>query len=143
MNIDDLPVLELAAPGPERESGISAILAGTKTAMTGLPALVERAGEPLPAAGDRLRVVDSNGRPVAVIELTRVDTEPISAVTDDYARAEGRGYRDAAQWRTAHEEFFRGEFVTQYLGHRPEITDDTVVLTQRFRLVRRLPSPDA
>jgi hypothetical protein len=29
MNVDDLPVLELAAPGPERESGIEAILAGT------------------------------------------------------------------------------------------------------------------
>jgi hypothetical protein len=41
MNVDDLPVLELAAPGPARESGISAILAGTKTAMTGLPALHE------------------------------------------------------------------------------------------------------
>ena len=34
MNLDDLPVLELAAPGPERESGIEAILAGTKAAMT-------------------------------------------------------------------------------------------------------------
>ena len=143
MNIDDLPVLELAAPGPERESGIRAILAGTKTAMTGLPALVERAGEPLPAVGDRLSVVDSAGRPVAVIELTRVDIEPISAVTDDYAHAEGRGYRDAAQWRTAHEDFFRGEFVAQFLGHRPEINDDTAVLTQRFRLVRQLPARDA
>jgi hypothetical protein len=36
-NVGELPVLELAAPGPERESGIAAILAGTKTTMTGCP----------------------------------------------------------------------------------------------------------
>jgi uncharacterized protein YhfF len=134
--MNDLPVLELAAPGPERDSGVSAILSGAKTAMTGLPAFHEHAGEPLPAAGDRFRVVDSNGRPVAVIELTRVETEPISAVTDDYAHAEGRGYRDAAHWRAAHEEFFRSDFVAEFLGRVPEINDDTLVVTQRFRLVQ-------
>ncbi|MFI9272274.1 DDE-type integrase/transposase/recombinase [Kitasatospora sp. NPDC052896] len=32
MNVDNLPVLEFAAPGPERESAIEAILAGIKTA---------------------------------------------------------------------------------------------------------------
>ena len=41
LNVDDLPILELAAPGPKREYGIEAILAGTKTVMTGLPALHE------------------------------------------------------------------------------------------------------
>jgi uncharacterized protein YhfF len=106
--------------------------------MTGLPALYECAGEPLPAVGDRFRVVDSAGRPVAVIELIRVDLEPISAVTDDYAHAEGRGYRDAAHWRTAHEEFFRSDFVAQYLGATPDLNDDTLVLTQQFHLVTRL-----
>ncbi|GIF45997.1 uncharacterized protein YhfF [Asanoa ferruginea] len=134
MNVDDLPVLELAAPGPERDSGVSAILAGTKTAMTGLPAFHE---EGLPAAGDRFCLVDSAGRPVAVIELTSVETEPIRAVTDDYAHAEGRGYRDAAHWRAAHEEFFRSEFVAAFLGGVPEIDDETLVVTQRFRVVDR------
>jgi uncharacterized protein YhfF len=28
-------------------------------------------------------------------------------VDDDYARADGRGYADAAPWRRAHEDFFR------------------------------------
>jgi uncharacterized protein YhfF len=138
MNPADLPVLELAAPGPERDSGIAAILAGTKTAMTGLPALHEAAGEPLPKAGDRLQVVDSAGLPVAVIELTHVALEPISTVTDAYAHAEGRGYRDAADWRTAHETFFRSDFVADYLGAALTLDDDTLVVTQRFRLVARL-----
>jgi uncharacterized protein YhfF len=72
--------------------------------------------------------------------MTRVGTEPISAVTDDYAHAEGRGYRDAAAWRADHEEFFRGELVSRFLGHRPDIDDGTPVLVQRFRLVGR-PTP--
>jgi len=33
-----MKILELAEPGPLRDSGVSAILAGTKTATTGLPA---------------------------------------------------------------------------------------------------------
>ncbi|MGK5683439.1 ASCH domain-containing protein [Actinoplanes sp. URMC 104] len=117
---------------------MSAILTGAKTAMTGLPAL--HAGEPLPAAGDRFRVVDSTGRAVAVIELTDVGTSPISAVTDDYAHAEGRGYRDAADWRAGHEDFFRSDLVAGILGGVPDIDDDTLVLTQRFVLTARLSS---
>jgi hypothetical protein len=31
----DLPVIELAFPGPERDSGVAAVLAGRKTALTG------------------------------------------------------------------------------------------------------------
>jgi uncharacterized protein YhfF len=33
-------------------------------------------------------------------------------VDDDYARAEDRGYADAAPWRRAHEDFFRSEGAT-------------------------------
>jgi uncharacterized protein YhfF len=80
-------------------------------------------------------VVDSAGQEAAVIELTDVGVVPICEVDDDYARAEGRGYADAAQWRRAHEEFFRGEGVAAFLGAVPEISDGTLVVTERFRLV--------
>ena len=133
-----MKILELAEPGPLRDSGVSAILAGTKTAMTGLPAIYEKDGEPLPAAGERYSVIDSDGKPVAVIELTRVATEPIGAVDDAYAHAEGRGYRDAADWRSAHEDFFRSDFVAEYLGFVPDFDDDTLVVTQWFRLIETL-----
>ncbi|MEV4349134.1 Type 1 glutamine amidotransferase-like domain-containing protein [Actinoplanes sp. NPDC049596] len=135
---DDLPTLELAAPGPLRDAGLAAVLDGTKTAMTGLAALHEKAGEPLPTAGDRFRVLDSDGHPAAVIEMTRVALEPLGAITDAYAHAEGRGYPDAAAWRAAHEDFFRSDFVTGFLGHTPDLSDDTPVLTQRFVLVGRV-----
>jgi len=133
---DDLPVLELAFPGPERDSGVAAILAGEKTALTGLLQIYEHEGETVPQPGQRFSVLDSAGRPAAVIELTEVGVVPISMVDDDYAHAEGRGYADAAQWRQAHEAFFCSEGVAQFLGATPVIGDDTLVVTERFRLVR-------
>lgn len=131
----NLPILELAAPGPDRDTGVAAILAGTKTALTGLMLIYEHAAEPLPEPGQRFSVIDSNGHPAAIIELTEVYIIPISDVDDDYARAEGRGYADAVEWRAAHEAFFQGEFVSEYLGHTPTIDDQTLVVAQRFHLI--------
>jgi uncharacterized protein YhfF len=131
--MDDLPPLELAFPGPERDRGVAAILNGEKTALTGLLQIHEKAGEPVPGPGDRFAVLDSGGRPAAAIELTEVRVVPIKEIDDAYARAEGRGYAGAAEWRADHERFFRGEGVTAFLGHEPDITDDTLVVAQRFR----------
>jgi uncharacterized protein YhfF len=135
MTADDLPVLELALPGPLRDSGVAAILAGEKTALTGLLQIHEHAGEPVPQPGQRFSVVDSAGQPAAVIELTEVSVVPISVVDNEYARAEGRGYADAGEWRKAHEDFFRSEGVAKFLGAVPVIDDDTLVVTERFRLI--------
>ena len=135
MAASDLPVLELAFPGPLRDSGVAAILAGEKTALTGLLQIYEHDNEPVPQAGQRFSVVDSAGQPAAVIELTEVRVVPISQVDDDYALAEGRGYADAADWRRAHEDFFTSAGVAEYLGKTPVIGDGTLVVTERFRLV--------
>jgi hypothetical protein len=43
VNLDDLPRLEFAEPGPVRDLVVAAILAGTKTTTTGLAlALAQR-----------------------------------------------------------------------------------------------------
>jgi uncharacterized protein YhfF len=135
MASSELPVLELAFPGPLRDSGVAAILAGKKTALTGLLEIYEHDGEPVPRPGQRFSVIDSEGQPAAVIEITEVRVLPISVIDDGYAHAEGRGYADAADWRRAHEEFFTSDGVAEYLGTAPVIGDDTLVVTERFRLI--------
>ncbi|MCO5994791.1 ASCH domain-containing protein [Actinoallomurus rhizosphaericola] len=135
MAYDDLPTLELAFPGPLRDSGVAAILNGEKTALTGLLEIYEHAGEAVPEAGQRFAVLDSDGRTAVVIELVDVRVIPIKEIDDEYARAEGRGYADAAEWRAAHEEFFRSEGVSEFLGHTPVIDDGTLVVAERFRVV--------
>ena len=143
MSSGDLPVLELAFPGPLRDSGVAAILAGEKTALTGLLQIYEHDGEPVPQPGQRFSVIDSMGQSAAVIEITEVRVLPIGMVHDDHARAEGRGYADAADWRRAHEDFFTSEGVAEYLGVTPVIDDDTLVVIERFRLVKPGASDDA
>lgn len=141
MGHDDLPTLELAFPGPERDRGVEAVLAGRKTALTGLLEIYEHAGEAVPVPGQRFSVLDSDGRPAVTIELVDVRVVPVKEIDEDFARAEGRGYADVAEWRAAHEEFFRSDGVSEYLGHTPVIDDDTLVVAERFRVVGSEASP--
>ncbi|MFD5450581.1 ASCH domain-containing protein [Streptomyces sp. NPDC003470] len=135
MRPDDLPTVELAFPGPERDRGVAAILSGRKTALTGLLEIYEHDGETVPMTGQRFSVLDSEGRPVVTIELVDVRVVPMKEIDDDFARAEGRGYSNVAQWRAAHEEFFRSDGVSEYLGHTPVIDHNTLVVAERFRVV--------
>jgi len=57
--------LELAFPGPERDSGVAAMLAGEKTALTGLLQIHEHAGEPVPQPGQRFSVPAATWPPAA------------------------------------------------------------------------------
>lgn len=132
---EDLPALELAFPGPERDRGVAAILSGHKTALTGLLEIFEHDGEAVPQVGQRFAVLDSAGRRVVTIELVEVRVVPVRDIDADFARAEGRGYRDAAAWRTAHADFFQSDGVSSYLGHTPAFTDETLVVAERFRIV--------
>jgi uncharacterized protein YhfF len=132
---DDLPPLELAFPGPVRDQGVAAILEGRKTALTGLLELFAHAEEEVPGAGQRYAVLDSQGRPAVTIELVEVRVVAIKEIDDAFARAEGRGYEDAAQWRAAHEEFFQSEPVSELLGRPVVVDDDTLVVAERFRVV--------
>lgn len=135
MGYEDLPTIELAFPGPLRDSGVAAILSGRKTALTGLLQLHQHSGEPVPEAGQRFAVLDSEGRPAVVIELVEVRVIPMKEIDDEYARAEGRGYSDVAEWRAAHEKFFQSDGVREFLGRTPVIDDDTLVIAERFRVV--------
>jgi uncharacterized protein YhfF len=136
MRVDDLPRAEFAFPGPLRDQLVAAILSGAKTSTSGLVLFYERAGEPLPEVGRLAAVVDSDDRPVAVIELTEVRVVRLADVDLQHALDEGEGDESVAQWRAGHEEFWHSPQVRAELGD-PAFTvdDDTLVLAQRFQLV--------
>jgi uncharacterized protein YhfF/isopentenyldiphosphate isomerase len=139
MPYDDLPKFELAFPGPLRDSLVAAVLSGAKTSTTGLVADYEAQDEPLPAAGDRRVLVDSQDRPVAVLEVTEVRVLPLSDVDLEHALDEGEGYRSVAEWRRTHERFWHGDRMREALGDPGfTVTDDTPVVAERFRLVERI-----
>jgi len=132
---EDRPVAEFGFPGPLRDQLVAAIVAGSKTTMSGLVADYEREGEALPRPGLREAVVDSAGNPVAVIETTAVRVIRLGDVDLAHALGEGEGYTTVAGWRAGHERFWHSAQMREALGD-PEFTvdDDTLVVAQAFRL---------
>jgi uncharacterized protein YhfF len=137
VRLEDLPRLEFADPGPVRDQVVAAILAGTKTTTTGLVLEYEREGKAFPEAGHQYVVLDSVSCPAAVIEMTEVRKVLIADI--DLRHVLDDGDESVAQWRAAHEEYWHSAEMRDLLGD-PGFTagDDTVVLAQRFRLVRAL-----
>lgn len=134
-----LPKSEFAFPGPLRDQLVAAILNGAKTSTTGLVADYEHEGEPLPEAGERAVVVDSDDRPVAVIETTEVRVVPLAAVDLAHAVDEGEGHRTIAAWREDHESFWHSAEMREAMDDPSFTVDDaTLAVLQRFRLVADL-----
>jgi len=138
-DLTDLSIAEFAFPGPLRNELVAAILVGEKTGTSALLAEYERDSEPLPKAGDRAVVIDSEERPVAVIETIEVRIIRVDEVDLQFALDEGEGFTSVADWRAAHEGFWHSKEMRAALGE-PEIsvTDDTMIVAERFRLVERL-----
>jgi uncharacterized protein YhfF len=134
-----LPAAEFGFPGPLRERLVAAILAGEKTATASLALEYELEGERLPRVGDRSALVDSSGRRLAVLETTEVRLLRPDEVDAVFARDEGEGFESAADWREAHRRFWESGPYRAAVG-RPDLvlTDDLVVVAERFRVVERL-----
>lgn len=139
----DLPIAEFAFPGELRDRILAAILTGEKTATTSLLVEYELDGEPMPQAGDRLVVVDSGERPVAMIELTDVRVLRLDQVDRDTAREEGEGFSGVEEWRVAHEAFWNGcidDLRARLRDSTWTLSDETLVVVERFRLIHELDS---
>ncbi|MFE0641425.1 ASCH domain-containing protein [Streptomyces sp. NPDC058877] len=130
----------LAFPGPLRDRLVAAVLSGEKVATTGLLVEYEVEDEDLPEVGERSAVIGSDGREVAVVEITEVRVLPLGEADLRLALDEGEGYRSVAEWREAHERFWHGEEVREGIGD-PEFTvdDGTMLVVERFRVVEVLP----
>jgi uncharacterized protein YhfF len=129
---------------PLREQLVAAVLRGDKTATAGLLVDYERDGEPLPKAGERYAVVDNEGRDVAVIEITDVNVCRIGDTEEQFARDEGEGFESVAAWREAHDRYWRSyaDEIRAYLGDPDwDVSDDTLYVAERFRLVELLEKP--
>ena len=137
---EDLPEIELGFPGPLRDQLVAAVLDGSKTTTTGLVADYEHEREPLPHPGLREVVIDSAGRPVAVIETTAVRVICLADADLAHALGEGEGYTSVAEWRAGHERFWHSAEMRAALDDPAFTVDDgTLVVAQEFRLVRYLP----
>ena len=137
-DIDALPRAEFAFPGRLRDDLVASILAGRKTSTASLLVEFEQAHDPLPQPGERSLLVDSADRPVAILVETAVETRRLVDVDDNHALAEGEDYRSAAGWRAAHESFWSSPEMREELPDEFNLTDDTPVVLERFKVVECL-----
>jgi uncharacterized protein YhfF len=136
-----LPAWGFAFPGQLRDELTRLALEGTKTTTAGLYIELELDGEALPDPGAREVLLDSDERPVAVIETVECRVVRLADVDDRHAIDEGEGYADAHDFRVAHERFWNGyvDDIRARLGDPAfALDDDTLVVLQRFRIVERL-----
>jgi uncharacterized protein YhfF len=120
--------MELGTPGEMRGQLNALVLAGRKTATTGLLEEYVEETEGLEFIGERLALLGDEGECVGVIEVTAVEVTAFGDVTWEHARAEGEGDASLEEWRTGHRRFWSHE------GARVE--DDTAVVCVAFRLVK-------
>jgi uncharacterized protein YhfF len=126
----DLPPFELGYARTElRRELVAAVLRGDKISTAGLATDHQPyTNEPVPSPGDRFLMLDYDDKPVAIIETVSIDTVRAGDVGLQFARDEGEGFESVADWRAAHERFWSEH----------EITDDTLILCEYFRVVERL-----
>lgn len=118
-----------------RDRLVAAVLKGDKTATTSLLAEWEHDEEPLPAPGARQTVVDSDGHPVAVIELIVLEIIRLGDADLRLAVDEGEGFASVTQWREVHEQFWKAAVLPGLPAGLVTLCDETPVVVERFRLL--------
>lgn len=109
----------------------SLVIAGIKTATASLVWAYEAEDEPFPEIGDYSIILDGQGRPLCIIQITRVYVSPFNEVDDEQAYLEGEGDRSLAYWQEVHWTFFGRECMQ--IGREP--SREMPVLCERFELV--------
>jgi len=134
------PSVRADAPAPAYGFGDNVALAnelaqlvytGTKTATCGTLWEWEADGEPIPQVGQLEIVLDGQGRPLCVTEITSVQIKPYNEVDADFAYAEGEDDRTLASWRREHWRYFSR--VLPRIGRTP--VETMLLVCIRFRVI--------
>ena len=143
---DDLSPWEFATPGPLRERLNGLALAGAKTGTFSLLVLESVIPEYAATAVDtQFVMVGTNGARLGILETTDRVVERIADVTWEQVDSEGESFVSVDDWRRGHEEFW-SRYLDVIRTHTNDplwnITDDTEVVYETFRIVERLPGAD-
>ena len=104
---------------------------GIKTTSSSLLWGLEHIGGPLPKVGEISLVVDGNGDPLCVIEMTEVEIKPFNTVDKQFTFEYGEGERTLAYWLSDNWGFHSRWCLE--IGREPSET--MPIVFQRFRLL--------
>ena len=124
--------IEFGTPGPVRRQLVDLVVNGNKRATAGLLSDYEEEQEPLEHVGERLAIVDDDGRHVATVSVTKLVVSRFADVPDEFALAEAEGDLDAADFRASHTLYWES------VG--TPVTEDTMVVQLYFDLLADEPA---
>ena len=105
--VNGLRGIEFGTPGESRRELISLILDGNKRATAGtLEWDYVAENESLETIGERLAVLDDQGKHVATIEVSKVEVRRFADVPDDFALAEAEGDLSGDDFRRSHFDYW-------------------------------------
>jgi signal transduction histidine kinase/uncharacterized protein YhfF len=133
------PFIELGGDGDgdggAGERSIAQVVAGTKTVSVSLARESDLEGGP-PRIGQRLPIVDGNGRRRATVEVTRVAVLPFGQLDEAVASAETAGGATLEEWLASRREFYAGrrDEIALLLGEPGwRLTDAEPMVVTSFR----------
>lgn len=124
--VGGLRAIEFGTPGEMRRRLVDLVVNGNKRATAGLLSEYGDEGEPLEYVGERLAVVDDDGRHVATIRVTEVVISRFADVPDRFALAEAEGDLNAADFHASHAAFWAS------VG--TPVTEDMLIVQLYFEL---------
>jgi uncharacterized protein YhfF len=113
------------------------IRAGDKTGTFTLPWIVARTGQPEPATGRLIVLIDMSGRPTLLLRTTRVGSALFGQVTADDTRVDGSPVRDPAVWVPLHTQYWNDLLRPYGLA----VSDDMPFWIEEFELLHDAGSP--
>lgn len=129
--VNGLRSIEFGNPGESRDQLISLILDGNKRATAGTLEWDYMAeNEPIETVGEKLAVLDNEGRQIATIQATRIEVTRFADVPTEFALAEAEGDLSGDDFRASHFAYW------SKLGL--EIKDETEIVLLYFDLVEDL-----
>jgi uncharacterized protein YhfF len=127
--VDGLRAIEFGTEGEMRSWLVDLVVNGNKRATAGLVSEYEDENEPIEHVGERLAILDNEGRRVATVRVSKVVVSRFADVPDEFPLAEAEGDLDAADFRASHTEYWAS------VG--TPVTDDTPVVQLYFELLSR------
>lgn len=125
--IEGMRGIEFGTLGASRDHLIDLVLHGKKRATAGLLSEYDHEAEAVEHVGELLAMLDSAGRHVGTLRVTRAEVLRFGDVPDEFAHAEAEGDLDAADFRASHMAYWASVGET--------VTDDTLVVTVYFDLL--------
>jgi uncharacterized protein YhfF len=103
---DHYQVRWIGLDGPTTRQILDLIRTGDKTGTFTLPWIIERTGEPAPAVGDHIVLIDFDGTPTLLVRLEEIREVRFGEVTAADTAIDGSPVRDLAVWKPLHTQYW-------------------------------------